>query len=85
MRVWKPRMTACDAEASATSDSVIVPTALWMTSSETLSDSIFLRASTMASTEPWVSALTTTLSTLLCVGVERGEQVLQRDLGAAAS
>ena len=36
-----------------------------MTSSETFSDSIFLSASTIASTDPCVSALTTTLRALL--------------------
>ena len=47
MRVWNPRIMAEEAEASNTSDSVMVPTALCMTSSETTPPSIFLRASSL--------------------------------------
>ena len=61
------QMTACELAARWTSLSVTVPTALWMTSRSTLLDSILLRDSQIASTEPWVSALTMTLSTLAVV------------------
>ena len=55
-------MTASEALASVASDSEMEPTPEWTTSDWTLSDSILLIESTIASTEPWVSALMISLS-----------------------
>ncbi len=52
-----------------------------MTSSETSVASIFLSASTIASTDPWVSALTTTLRVFACEASRVANKVLQRDFG----
>jgi len=59
-------MTPREAEASATSFSVIAPTALWMISSVDLARLDFFQRLDDGLDRTLVSALTTILSTLLC-------------------
>src|SRR5438128_595958 len=52
-----PMTTAPEAAASVTSDSLMSPTASWMTMSATSVCGIFARAPLIASSDPWTSAL----------------------------
>ena len=57
-RTLKPTMMALDVEASMTSDSLMAPTAQWMTRTRTSSLVSFSREALTASAEPCTSAFT---------------------------
>ncbi len=57
-RTLKPTMMALEVVASITSDSLMAPTAQWMTRTRTSSLEIFSRLAFTASAEPCTSALT---------------------------
>ena len=59
-RTLKPTMMAPEVVASITSDSLMAPTAQWMTRTRTSSLDSFSREDFTASAEPWTSALTMT-------------------------
>src|ERR1043165_5755437 len=64
-RTWKPAMIAPPALARLTSLSVIPPTAAAMTLTLTFSVESLVSEALIASAEPWTSALSTTLSSLV--------------------
>ena len=84
-RTLKPMMTASEAAASITSDSVMPPTPSRITRTVTCSCGSFAISSASASSEPATSALMTRLSSASSPSLCALEDVLERHLHALAA
>ena len=81
----KPMTMAFEARASETSFSVIPPTPRWMTWIRTSSCGNFSRASTIASSDPWTSALITRFNTGSSPSRARTSRSAKLDAGLVAT